>query len=375
MSKILKFILSLFILYIISIKNSWAKTLNVENCKSCIDINVTDSNEYWNVHNSYIGQTIISLNIKKDLIKIGGLYASYDNNRGNTITNNYVGSFNSISSIENNNTNKLYELYYYNTYKNIFFKVGKFDLQSDFGSDESFSYFINTSSTSSSIFSNNTYEMSNYGPVSSLGIYSEFNIFHNILLKAAIVSDNPFKVNTDISTSKNDIYGNTFKIESPLFLLQLDMVYGNKNKTYISIGGFYDLGKQSITYSNNIHKTNASFYISITKDLFYTKKYNLQFMVRYMNDPYTSRSVISSTFDTGLLYTSNKNIIGIIFGYEKGDKNLFVNKSKLEYRFELTYRYNITDNFFIQPDIQYIFNLSGTSKNMFLIGIRETLNY
>lgn len=375
-SFIIKFIMMGFLLFILVTKKSLCKTINLYDCTDCVEINLNDTNEYWSTHNSYIGQSILSVDIKKELLKIGSIYASYDNNRGTTVTNNYIGSFNTISSIENKKTNKLYELYYYNTFKNLYFKIGKFDLQNNFGSDDQFSYFVNTSSTSSSIFSNNTYEMSNYGPVSSLGIYLEYNLNDNFKFKGSIVSDNPFKINTDLTDTKTDMHGNMFKIESPMFLFETNMYFGKKYKTYISLGGFYDTGKQSITYSNIIHRNNAAFYISVEHDLINKNDNSLQLLVRYMRDPYSDRSTITSTFDTGLLYSNKKHIIGILFGYELGDKNMFTNlKSKIEYRLELTYRYNVTDNFYIQPDIQYIDNIAGYNHSMFLFGIRESFNY
>lgn len=371
-SFLIKMMLVCFLLCL-TFKKSFSKTITFNN-KPIIEFNINDTNEYWNVKNSYVGQTIISLDFKNDLTKIGGFYISGDNNRGTTITNNYIGTYNTVSSIENKKTNKLYELYYYKQIKNLYIKIGKFDLQNNFGSDEQFSYFINTSSTSSSIFSNNTYEMSNYGPVSSLGIYSEYN-YKNFTFKEALVSDNPFKINNDISNSKTDRYGNSFKIESPMLLLETNMNFGNSYKTYISLGGFIDFGKQSITYDTIFHKKDASFYFSLEQDVFNNKNNNLQFIVRYMRDPYIDRTIITSTFDSGILYKHKNNSLGFLFGYELGDRNMFTTKPKLQYKFELTYRYNISNNLYIQPDLQFISNISGYNKSIIVFGIRESITY
>lgn len=357
-----------------------AEEIKFNNCKNdCFEINITDINEVWgnvsgnkNKKVSYLGQTVIS-----GLVNFNGIFnkpyygdvvISGINIRGNPESNSVYRTMDFISSIENEDQTKIYEFYYENQIKNFYFKIGKFDFSSDFGFDGLTSQFLNASMFSSMVINNNTYNMTNYGPSSSPGIEIDYKI-KNYILKYGVASDNPYKgkFNENFSNMNLDRYGTDMNFKSPIMYFEIEKDY--KNSKYI-IGGFYDFGRQANTYTNNFHKVDYSYYVTINQEIFK----NLYAFSRFMIAPKHNVTNINYTLDTGFVFKDSFGIAGSLTNENKKVETKYKNHN--EYRIELFYRYNFTNqNFYIQPDIQYIIHPSADYKNETITGIRTVYNF
>lgn len=368
-----------------------AKTIDIGPCGECLEFDITDTNEYWENltggvrhYGSYIGQTIVSSTINFNNIfsrdDIGDVYISAVNNRGNPMSNTNLKTFDFISNIENYNQSKLYEFYYENKIGNIFFKIGKFDFSSDFGFDNLSAKFLNASMMTSMVINNNTYNMTNYGPTASPGI--EVRYYHdNWILKLGLSSDNPYNgnLNLNFANINTDKFGTDLFFKKPMFYLEYvyNLYIKNLKGTYY-IGGFYDTGKQANTYSNHFYSGNGAGYFTLNQEIFKNKTSNLSIFLRYMIDPYNSRTNITSTFDTGLVYNTRDDYFGLSFSIAHANKHITTTfKDHNEYRIEFTYKHQINKYLFIQPDIQYIIHPSSGIgiKNEFVMGLRTVFNY
>lgn len=353
-----------------------AMEINLDNCKDCLDLNLSDINEIWGNtiggkkrKSSYLGQTTVSLDINFDKIfhkNYGKISVSGINVRGNPESNKNYETLDFISSIENYNQTKLYEFYYENNFKNLYFKVGKFDLSSEFGFDNFTSKFLNASGITSMVVNNNSYNMTNYGPTSSLGISMKYKINDNIF-KIGLSSDNPYngKYKKDFTNINTDKYGTDVNFKSPMLYFEYEKVYKH-GKYYI--GGFYDFGKEPITYDKNFHRRNFAIYFTFNQELY--KDLNLFFRVVY--DPKNNVINIKYTVDTGIVYSN----FGLMFSIANENKHITTKyKNHNEYRLEFFYNKKINNFLYIQPDIQYIVHPSANYRNEMLIGCRTVLNF
>lgn len=385
-----------FVLFLLFIPTEvWAKNSNTVTCDDCkkynitkyVDFNLVDINEYWGNASggikhttSYLGQTVGSVTIHMDKLtnyNIGSLYISGINVRGNPKSNTNLRTLDFISNIENFNSLKIYEFYYYNSFGNLNIKVGKFDFFSDFGHDDDTSQFLNASMITSMVINNNTYNMTNYGPSPSPGAELEYGK-NGFDIKAGISSDNPYHGNfyKNFSNINSDNHGTDIYLNSPMINFELRYTsHINNLRGVYYIGGFYDFGKQANTYTNIFHSRNSAYYITINQEFLKTNTATYEWFFRYMIDPYSSKTNIKYTMDTGFLYKNKKSTIGIGFSITNPNHHLKL-KYDNEYRLEVMYKYNLNNNITIQPDIQYIIHPGAEYKtNELVFGLRETFVY
>lgn len=217
---------------------AYCETIPFNNCGDCVDLGITDINEYWgNAYGgtknktSYLGQTQVSININLNKIfgkKFGLLYISGINSRGNPLSGSNLKTLDFISNIENYNSTKLYEFYYENQISDIHIKIGKFDFSSDFGYDDLTSKFLNASMITSMVTNNNTFNMSNYGPASSVGIEVKYEK-NDWYIKGGISGDNPYHIKNynNFSNINSDKHGTDLYVKNPMLYIEY-----NKNVNY-----------------------------------------------------------------------------------------------------------------------------------------------
>ena len=98
------------------------------------------------------------------------------------------------------------------------------------------------------------------------------------------------------------------------------------------------------------------------------------------------RNEVSFYVDTGINYSGlfpgrDKDLLGLAFSYTKISSQ-FVDddipvRSGHETVFEGTYRYQVNDQIYLQPDLQYIFNPGAFRHlpNAFVIGLRVDVTF
>lgn len=382
----------LFLMFILYPNISYSKSFS----KDLVDLSIINIDELWSntsggyrKKTSYIGNTIVGLDISSKLISnidYGSLYISMNNNRGTPVSQNNLFTYDTISSIENFNATKLYELYYHISYHNFDIKIGKIDFSSLFGYDDKTQNFTNGGMVTSTVMNNNSYYQNNYTPLASPGVYVSYNV-KKILFKLGLTSSNPINENYNNQNYMNinyDKYGTKFIINSPFLYYEIN--YKNDNKNVI-LGGFYDTGKQPISYTNKKYSGNYGFYLNYNQQILKKKEYNLDLFFRFYIDPMQKYENVFYTIDTGLILSYKKIYLGLSFSDTNGSKYLNYNltknisKNHNEYKTELTLNYKINDYFSIQPVIQYIVRPGGRIyndkliKNELIFGVRNTFNY
>lgn len=388
------------IFFLILPVRSIAATFDVKDCKQCVSLNISNIDEYWfnssggmSHRGSYLGSTTVSLDINSKLLfgsDYGSIYISGVNNRGNPQSQNNLLTFDTISNIENFNSTKLYELYYHKTFGDFSFKIGKIDFSSYFGVDDYTGKFINGGLVTSTVYNNNSYFQNNYTPISSPGIEMEYTK-DKITYKLGVSSDNPFKENyknPNYPNIDNDKHGLDFNFTSPM--IYYDVSYSNNIHGYdynVILGGFYDSGKQPISYDNKKHKSNMGMYINFNQEIWKKDNKNLVFFSRFFVDPMQKYENVLYTLDCGFVYQNNDDYIGLSFSDTRGSKYLNydmthnITKNHNEYKLELTYYHQINKWFSIQPDIQYIIRPGGMIfdtkpiKNELIFGLRSSFSY
>lgn len=373
------YILFFVFLLIFNFKKTYAKSFNY------IDIGITDVNEFWtnlsgglSKTKTYYGYTEADVDIHLDKIfkgNFGNIHLSGLNVRGKPISNSVLQPLDFISNIENNNSTRIFEMYYENQITdNIDIKIGKFDVTTDFSLQQSLTYFLNASAMTSMVINNDTYNQTNYGATSTPSFEISYSK-NNWTYTGIITSDNPNDINMSSDNASNvpPPKSNTeFNFHGPILFYEVEKDYKiNGNDGVIQVGGFYDFGKQQL-YNNSTHKSNGAMYISLEQN-FYNNK--LTYFVRYFYDYKKNNVQIKDTLDTGLIYhtyiLSNKDMFGLNLSYA----GLNINNKK-EYRIEATSRIYVNDSIYLQPDIQYIIHPGAGSddsiiKNEFVFGFRS----
>lgn len=362
-----------------------AKTISIPECNDCFDINITDINEYWgNVSGgmkhkgSYLGFTEIGLNLHLDKIfdgVFGNLHISAENNRGNPMSNTNLRTLDFISNIENYNQTKLYEIFYENNLGPFYFKFGKFDFGRDFEIDNITSSFLNASMITSMVINNNTFNMSNYGPASELGVELRYRK-NNWDIGFGASSDNPYRgdFNLDFTNINSDSHGTVLSWKSTMFYFEV------KKKTRIfgldgfyEVGGFLDTGKQANTYDGKFHRGNEIIYLMFNQEVWRRNNKSISLFSRFVIDPRNDRTNIEYTSDSGVFYQFDNDYIGAGFSITKPNSKLHLHN---EMRLELTYSHDFDQYFSIQPNIQYIIHPGGTSsRDELVFGMRSTFVY
>lgn len=368
---------------------SYGKDITILNCKDCMEIDVTDTNEVWgNVSGgvkkkaSYLGMTEIDVGLNLDKIfekPYGDFKISAVNVRGNPMSNSNLQTLDFVSNIENYNSTRLYEFYYENQIdKNWYIKIGKIDFTNEFNSDDATSSFLNASMGTSMVVNNNTFNMTNYGPSTSVGAVVKYSS-DNWSIKGAISDDNPYIGNRAINFQNinTDQYGVDIHFKHPMFYLeyQYNTKFNNLDGSYY-VGGFYDDGPTPVSYGGR-RKGNGAFYLTMNQELYKNDVGSLKFFMRYVYDPFPQKTDITYTFDTGLMYSYDNDYFGVGLGMVHLNKRVPADYNHHdEYRIEATYNHQIDKYFSIQPDIQYIIHPGSTNrKNELVFGLRETFTY
>lgn len=375
------FRLILFFLIISYPGLAWSKTLDFVPCNQCVTLSITDINDIWyNAQGgvkkkaSYLGFTEVTLDV--DLSKfspLGNIHVSGENNRGSPPTNSNYQTLDFISNIENYNQTKLYEVYYEQSFDKWYIKLGKFDFMRDFEFDDISSNFLNASMVTSMVINNDTYNMSNYGPMGNPGAEISYSS-KTWNIKAAVSGDNPYHIKdpSNYSNIPADPRGTDLYFNQPVIYLEVSkLAYVFKKEGHYALGLFWDTGKQDITYSDNYHGGNQIIYATANQQVFKHNRYSLSLFSRFALDLKPNRAVINSTVDTGLLLYRGLDFIGISYSLAKINR-----RSQLipESRIEFTAYHTINSYWSIQPDVQYIIHPGGTTnQNEILLGLRSTL--
>jgi porin len=323
------------------------------------------------------------------------IFASWLYPHGEDLSREYTGQLNLLSSIAAYNSFRLSELWFQQKFfgDKASIRIGQLAADLEFYQSKDANLFINSCFGTFPTISFGT-DLPIY-PVGGLGARVDFHPSPSISTRAAIFDSNPGEQNT------NDKHGTLFHLDPSAGILviaeavyQINPTVQNKghDQTY-TIGGYYDSRKFTGDFIQQTHWNNCGFYAIADCQLYRKTPYvNEQSSNAGLSGFASSswaladRNEVSFYVDTGINYSGlfpgrDKDLLGLAFSYTKISSQFLVDdipvRSGHETILEGTYRYQVNDQIYLQPDLQYIFNPGAFRHlpNAFVIGLRFDVTF
>ncbi len=286
-----------------------------------------------------------------------------------------AGDFSGISNIDAFNTTRLFQAYYsHSTPADLEIKIGLIDIDDDFATTEAGAMFINSNYGAISILGGN-----NAGPIWPLGApglfvkknfktkYLQFGFFDGDL-----GDEIENKRGTHIENSSKEGY--VLALEAGIETKILE------HAGVIKIGGFHHTGKAFTHFSNGTEDSHqSSLYAVIEQPL---AENTIGFSrIAYSLDDNNSTVLFyieSGLSITGIIPQRDQDILGLAISLNLFADDYMASSNALngdETIIEGTYSIALNDNFYIQPDFQYIVRPHEGKENATIIGIRSGFEF
>ncbi len=343
---------------------------------------------------------LLKLTLQLDLEKIvhwGGatVYASALYPHGNGLSAQFTGDFNILSNIDAFDSFRLFELWFQQDFfgDRASIRIGQMSADIEFYQSQWSNIFINSCFGTFPTISFGT-QLPIY-PVGGLGARVDFHPFSNTVVRAAVFDSNPGLAST------TDLHGVRFHLNPSAGVIVLaEAVYqvtpslqnGGKEEDY-TLGAYYDSRPFSGPFVEPNHHSNGGFYAIADRQLYrkepylnaQSKKTGLGAFSSFSLAP-SDRNQVSFYADCGINYQGlfpgrDNDVFGLALSYTKISEDDLVNgvpvHSGHETVLEATYRFQVTDHLYIQPDFQYIFDPGAVSNrpNAVVAGIRYDLTF
>lgn len=289
------------------------------------------------------------------------LHAS--NTHGGEPSANLIGDFQVASNIEAGNHTFLYELWYKHSFQNFKVTIGLQDMNTEFANSDAATLYLNSSFGIHSVIADNI--QAPIFPITSPGITICYQPVQYLILKSAFYqgcpidfSDNPYNINWNLTNQQGLLWITEIQLNG----------HKKNNRNEFKLGSFYHRHCEDAYVENSASGEQLSydygFYMvgdhQITKSNF--KRHQLKFFYQLGLSPRNDNSAYigSGCSCTGLISKDGKDELGLAMAW-----GIFSPKEKYdEIAIELSYKYELANNIYLQPDVQYIIHPGGT--NMFL---------
>ncbi len=301
---------------------------------------------------------------KAGLWKGGGFLVHGANSHGGEPSGSLIGDFQVASNIEAGNHTFLYELWYRQTVSNITGIVGLQDLNAEFAASDVASLFLNSSFGIHSVIADNI--LAPIFPLTSPGITLKWEPSGEFALKTAVYKgcpidfdSNPYNLNWSLdylrgllwvtearfSRDETEVRPNVLKAGAFYHhhCPESDVVNSEIGNRLAHDWGLYVVGDHQLTASGDEGKGLSAFY---------------QLGVSPRNDNF---AYLGAGFAyTGLLSRKGADVLGLAMARGLLTKE----RGKDETSIELTYKAQLTDQIYLQPDMQYIIHPGGTDVQL-----------
>lgn len=307
----------------------------------------------------------------------GMLFINGSNAHGGDPSSDLIGDFHIVSNIESGELTYMHELWYKQAFGRLEIIIGLQDLNSEFVSTEYGSFFINSTFGTPSTIANNV--PSPIFPLTALGATLKIHVTEDNFLKLAFFDGLP----TSFTDNPHNL---RWTIDEREGLFAITEFTGSGS--FRNLEGRYSAG---IYY----HSQQAD---AINESLSDRKKYNYGLYLigdqEVWKDPdgsgaigiFGQFAVSPPNLNTHHLYLgSGLTFSGILPGRSHDVLGIGYNKTfttdpllREESIIEISYKAVINENLFLQPDIQYIMNPSGSDhflKNAFTGLLRFGLSF
>jgi len=281
----------------------------------------------------------------ESLINIG-------NTHGGQPSATLVGDFQGISNIEAGNLTFLYELWYKQTLGKFSLTVGLQDLNANFAYSDNGALFTNSSfGIQSSISDNNPTPVF---PLTALGANLKYDITADYALLLAVFDgtpddfeNNPYNINWKLNKDQGYLAVTEFQIKKSLLK--------GRTGTY-KIGFYFHEHNDSI----DVEQENGGLYCIFDQQI--TDKISAFSQIGYSPK---SKNNHNHFYSVGLNYKGlfNKrpdDLFGVAVAHAGIDRSAVGSETAME----LTYRFQLNENIYLRPDIQYIINPAGTDVKL-----------
>lgn len=284
------------------------------------------------------------------------------NTHGGEPSANLIGDFQVVSNIEAGNHTFLYELWYQQTLGKFNFTIGLQDMNVEFASSDVAADFINSSFGIHSVIADNI--AAPIFPLTSPGITLCYNISQQACVKTAVYKGCPI----DFESNPNNLKWELNHLKGLLWVTEGQFHWtGNQEhlnslkggafyhqhcpeSEVVNVGtgneleydyGFYMVGDHQF-YSQNSHSLSA----------FY------QFGASPRNDNFGYVGV--GCLYKGLFSTQGNDELGLAMARGMLTKE----RGKDETTLELTYKLQVSEQIYLQPDVQYVIHPAGAETSL-----------
>jgi porin len=337
---------------------------------------------------------LIRLSLQLDLAQLlcwkgATVYGSMLYPAGEGLTNQYTGDFNRLSNIDAYDSVRLFELWFQQKLFGGLFSIrlGQIAADQEFYQSTTSNLFINSCFGTFPTISFNT-NLPIY-PVGGLGVRIDYRPSSSATFRAGVFDSNPG------IQDLNDKHGIAFHLNPTAGLIfvaegvyQVNPTRENRGTvgTY-TIGGYYDSRQYSGDFVHPVHASNGGLYAIIDQVVYRAQPYIDEKSSKQGLSIFTScgvaprdRNVVSLYVDCGCNYLGlvpgrENDILGVAVSYTKLSDELVENRtihSGHETVIEASYKLQLNDHLYLQPDAQYIFYPGGfgAHPNAWVSGLR-----
>lgn len=298
----------------------------------------------------------------------GSFLLNAANTHGSRPTKDMTGDYQGVSNIEAGNLTYLHELWYKQTIGVVSITAGLQDLSSGFASTENGALFINGSFGVHSTIAHNV--PAPVFPLTALGIQAQLDISEKVTGKLAFFDGHPEEF-------ENNPYNLSWDFSPREGILTIsELSYSTEMRE--GLPGIYKFG---VYYHNHLEAINKSdgnpftddYGLYLSADQVIKANGNGEKLAVFSQlgvSPYRKNEnniyIGAGITYAGFWIARNNDAAGAALAYAG-----FANGRKDETTVELFYKAQLTENIYIQPDIQYIINPAGTKEllNNALAGI------
>lgn len=315
---------------------------------------------------AYLSNIDLSLDFdteKANLWTNGQFFVQLINNHGNSLSE-LTGDRQGISNIEAPSSTMLYQLWYKHQFKKVSITIGQHDLNADFANTDFGSLFINGSFGIQHDISANV--AASLFPLTTFGGIIQWKINDHLRLLNAVYDGDPG------NPEAIKFFNFEFKKSDGLLTINELQYHNNTTNGTYKLGFYYHTSRPE---NDLIDHTNGIYFITDQNIYKTSENKNLNAFLQLGIAP-DGTDIVHHYLGGGLVYqgicrSKTEDSLGLAVAHTSFNNHLsHENLPKYETVIEATCHMKIRNNFYIQPDIQYVINskmLSSTSDALVVL--------
>jgi len=288
----------------------------------------------------------------------GLFFINVGNTHGGMPSAKLIGDFQGVSNIEAGDMTFMYELWFKQIFNKITMTAGLQDLNVDFATSQYGALFNNSSFGIHSSIAHNI--SSPIFPLTALGLSLQWNISPSLIWEAAIFDGTP----DNLKVNPYNVHWKLSKNDGFLAITELQFSHNfmiNHAGTY-KLGAYYQQHNDSVGAFHN----DYGLYAVIDQPIMHTSHKGLIALFSQLGISPRQKNSNNAYCSLGLHYQAPfanrpNDEAGIAVAYAGIHDN---NSIGGETTLELAYHFQLNQNIYLKPDIQYIINPAGTDAKL-----------